>query len=157
MNEEQKPQVNAVISGAISGQVAIGNEQAQVRDVSGQAVVAVGTGISQVIDTVQQRLTEVELAELRRLLADLEAKVEAEAPPEQKQAAVERVKELGQAVTAEEPDLTTMEYVKRWFVKNLPGLAGAVTSIVIHPIVGKLVEAAGEVLATDFRRRFGIK
>jgi hypothetical protein len=48
-----------------------------------------------------------------------------------------------------------MEYVKRWFVKNLPGLAGAVTSIVVHPIVGKLVEAAGDALAAEFRRRFG--
>ena len=51
--------------------------------------------------------------------------------------------------------MTTMEYVKRWFVKNLPGLAEAVTGVVVHPIVGKLVEAAGDALAAEFRRRFG--
>lgn len=79
----------------------------------------------------------------------------AEAPPEKKEAALERVQELEEAVTAEKPDLTTMEYVKQWFVKNLPGLAGAVTGVVVNPIVGKLVEAAGDALAAEFRRRFG--
>ena len=156
MSEEQKAQVSATITGDTSGQIAVGNEQTQVGDVSGQAVVAVGTGITQTPGTVQQGVTEADLAELRRMLAELEAKVEAEAPSEQKQAAVEHVKELGQAITAGEPDLTTMEYVKRWFGKHVPGLAGAVTGVVIHPIVGKIVEAAGEALAAEFRRRFGI-
>ena len=90
------------------------------------------------------------------MLAELEARVEVEAPAEQKQAAVEHVKELGQAITAGEPDLTTMEYVKRWFGKHAPGVAGAVTGVVIHPIVRKRVEASGEALTADFRRRFGI-
>jgi hypothetical protein len=27
--------------------------------------------------------------------------------------------------------------------------------VILHPIVGQLVEAAGEVLAAEFRRRFG--
>jgi hypothetical protein len=48
-----------------------------------------------------------------------------------------------------------MEYVKGWFAKHLPGLAGAVTGVIVHPIVGKLVEAAGETLAAEFKRRFG--
>jgi len=100
-------------------------------------------------------VTEADLTELRQVLTDLKAKVAAEAPLEKKDAALERVEELEEAVTAEEPDLTTMEYVKRWFVKNLPGLAGAVTGVVVHPIVGKLVEAAGDALAAEFRRRFG--
>lgn len=65
------------------------------------------------------------------------------------------MEELKEAVTAEKPDLTTIEYVKGWFVKNLPDLAGAVTSVVVHPIVGKLVEAASDALAAEFRRRFG--
>ena len=81
--------------------------------------------------------------------------MEVKAPPEKKDAALERVDELEEAITAQEPDLPTMEYVKRWFVRNLPDLAGAVTSVVVHPIVGKLVEAAGDALAAEFRRRFG--
>lgn len=139
---EQEPSgdvIRATISGDISGQVAVGKGITQI----------------QTVGAAQPQVTEAELAELRQVLADLKAKVAAEAPPDKKDAALERVEELEEAVAAEEPDLSTMEYVKRWFVKNLPGLAGAVTSVVVHPIVGKLVEAAGDALAAEFRRRFG--
>jgi len=124
-------------------------------DVSGQ--VAVGEGITQVqaVGAPAPAVTEAELAELRRSLAELRARVAAEAPPEQRDAALERVEELEEAITAEEPDLATMEYVKRWFARHLPGLAGAVAGVVVDPVVGKLVEMASEALAGEFRRRFG--
>jgi hypothetical protein len=140
-SEQEKP--GDVIRATISG------------DVSGQ--VAVGKGITQIqtIGAAPPQVTEADLAELRQVLADLKAKMAAEAPPDKKDAALERVAELEEAITAEEPDLPTMEYVKGWFAKNLPGLAGAVISVVVHPIVGKLVEAAGDALAAEFRRRFG--
>jgi hypothetical protein len=141
---EQEPSgdvIRATISGDISGQVAVGKGITQI----------------QTIGAVRPEVTKADLAELRQILADLKAKVAAKAPPEKKDAALERVKELEEAVTAGEPDLPTMEYVKRWFVKNLPDLAGAVTSVVVHPIVGKLVETAGDALAAEFRRRFGLE
>jgi hypothetical protein len=122
-------------------------------DVSGQ--LAAGENITQMSTNTTGKVTEAELEEFRQLLATLRSKVEAEAQPDQKDAALERVGELEQAITEKKPDLTTMEYVKNWFVKNLPGLAGAVTSVVVHPIVGKLVEASGDALVGEFRRRFG--
>ncbi len=131
--------ISATISGDISGQVAVGKDITQ----------------TQVVGETGPAVTEEELAQLRQMLADLKAQVAAQAPPDKKEAALERVEELQEAVTAEKPDLTTMEYVRNWFVKHLPGLAGAVTSVVVHPIVGKLVEAAGDALAAEFRRRFG--
>ena len=131
--------IRATISGDISGQVAVGK----------------GITQTQTIGAARTEVTEADWAELRQALADLKAKVAAEAPPEKKDSALGRVEELEEAITAKEPDLTTMEYVKRWFVKNLPNLAGAVTSVVVHPIVGKLVEAASDALAAEFRRRFG--
>jgi hypothetical protein len=143
MSEQEKSGdvIRATISGDVSGQMAVGK----------------GITQTQTIGAARPEVTEAELAELRQALAALKALVEAEAPPEKKDAALERVGELEEAVTAEEPDLTTMEYVKRWFVKNLPGLAGAVTSVVVHPIVGKLVEVAGDALTAEFRRRFGVE
>jgi len=141
MSEQERS--GDVIRAAISG------------DVSGQVAVGKGITQTQTIGAARPQVTETELAELRQALADLKAKVATEAPPEKKDAALERVEELEEAVAAKEPDLTTMEYVKRWFVRNLPDLAGAVTSVVVHPIVGKLVEAAGDALAAEFRRRFG--
>jgi len=141
MNEQGKEGdvIRATISGDVSGQVAVGKGIAQV----------------QTAGAARPEVTEEDLAELRRMLAELREKVAAEAPPEKRDAALERVGELEEAVTAGEPDLTTMEYVKKWFARNLPGLAGAVVSVVVHPIVGKLVEAAGDALAAEFRRRFG--
>ena len=53
------------------------------------------------------------------------------------------------------PDLTTMEYVERWFTRHRPELTGAVTRIVVHPVVVELVRAAGDELVAEFRRRFG--
>jgi hypothetical protein len=122
-------------------------------DVSGQ--LAAGENISQVSTKTTGEVTKAELEEFRQLLATLRSKIEAEAQPDQKDAALERVEELEQAITEKKPDLSTMEYVRNWFVKNLPGLAGAVTSVVVHPIVGKLVEAGGDALVGEFRRRFG--
>ncbi len=141
MTEHEKPGdvISANISGSVSGQVAVGKDITQTQMVAGAGV------------------TEADLTALRQLLMDLKAKVQAEAPAGQKVAALERINELEQAVTAKEPDLTTIEYVKRWFVKNLPTLAGSVTSIVVSPIVGKLVAAAGDALVGEFRRRFGEK
>jgi hypothetical protein len=129
-------------------------------NVSGGSQVAVGSNISQVrTQNVPPNITEADRAALRQLFDDLKTKVEMEAPPEEKGKALERVDELKEAVNAKKPeehDLTTMEYVRNWFVKHLPSVAGSVTSLIVHPLVGKLVEVGGDALASSFRKRFGI-
>jgi hypothetical protein len=102
--------------------------------------------------TPQPGITEAEIMELVSLLTQLKAQVAAEALPAHKEVALEWVKELESAVTAEKPDLTRLERVKQWFAKYLPAVSGAVASVVIHPIVGKLVEATGDALATNLRQ-----
>jgi hypothetical protein len=131
--------ISATISGPVSGQVAVGN------------------GINQVnvMGRTGPQVTQADLDELRQALAGVKAQVESVAAPDKKAAALERMDELEEAITAEKPDLTTLEYVKRWFARHLPELAGAVTGVIIHPIVGKIVAAAGDGLAAEFRRRFG--
>lgn len=133
-------QISGSVSGSVTGQVAIGSGIGQQQALGDAAVAAV---------------TQAELQELRGSLAALREQVAAQAPPEQRAAAVERVDELEQAVLAERPDVTTIRYVAQWFGRNLPKLAGVVTTVVVHPIVGKLVESAGEMLADDFRRLMG--
>jgi hypothetical protein len=129
------------ISGNLSGQVAVGNQITQ----------------TQSIQTIHAQVTQADLQELHALIEDLQQQVTASAPPELKEKAAERTSELEQAITAREPDLTTMEYVRNWFIKYLPQLAGAVSALVVHPIVGKIVEVSGEAIAMDFKRRFGIQ
>jgi len=122
--------------------------------VTGQAVFGEGNTVIQTISLSKAEVTPDELAELRRMFAELRGRVEAEAPAEKKGDALQRVDELEQAVNDPKPKLSTMEYVRDWFVGNLPTLAGAVTGLVVNPIVGKLVEVAGDALAAEFRRRF---
>ena len=92
-----------------------------------------------------------ELAQVRQAFADLRADIAAQAPPERRAAAVERIEELEQACLADQPDMTTIAYVGRWFKTNLPGLAGAVTGIVVHPLVGRIVGVAGKAVADELR------
>lgn len=128
------------IQGNVSGQIAVGNQITQ----------------TQSIQTIHAQITEADLQELHGLIEDLKQQVVTAAPPELKDRALERTSELEEAITAEKPDLTTMEYVRDWFVKHLPQLAGSVTALVVHPIVGKLVEVSGEAISFEFKRRFGI-
>ena len=122
------------------------------RDISGQ--IAIGSSISQSQSIHRPSITGDDLDALHHLFDTLKAQVKAGTPPDKQAAALERLDELQEAIAEPEPDLSTMEYVKRWFMKHVPQLAGAVTSVVIHPIVGKIVEAAGDLVAQDFRQRF---
>lgn len=77
-----------------------------------------------------------------------------ELAPEQAPAAQERLDELHEAITAEQPDLSTMEYVNGWFARNLPHVAQAVSGLIANPVVKAVVTAAGDAAASEFRRRF---
>jgi hypothetical protein len=131
---------------------------ATIGNVSDRSQVAVGHHIEQSqVHGAPPVMTEAEMIQLRQMFEELKAKIAQEAPAAEKDKALERVDELHEAVTAKEPDLTTMEYVRNWFVKNLPSVAGSVVSLIVHPLVGKLVEVGGEAIATTFRKRFGIE
>ena len=128
--------INATIGGSMANsQVAVGNANHQ----------------SQTVTT--STVTEVELGELRAMFADLKEQVIlADVPAAARVAAIAQVTELEQATLADEPDVSTIQSVGRWFGTHLPALAGAVTGIVIHPIVGKLVGIAGDALVAELRK-----
>jgi hypothetical protein len=134
MNENDRNKSSFVFNGPIHGQVAAGD----------------GNTLIQSIDTAKS-------TQLEDLLARLKNQVEAEAPPRKKEEALHQVNHLEGAIKAAQPDLRAMQNVERWFVKHLPKLAGAVTGVIVHPIVGALVSEAGDILAEEFRRRFGAK
>lgn len=140
MSRKQKQLKDAIqvnIKGNVSGQIAIGNNNTQTQS------------------DVHYSVTVQEMDGLRQILNELRTKVEAIAEPENKISALEQVQKLEQAITAKKPSLSKMEKVKNWFGKNAPALAGAVTSVIVHPIVGKLVEAGGDMLVKEFQERFG--
>ena len=126
---------SANITGNVSGQVAVGKHISQTQHIG-----------------AADKVTEAELAELQELFASLQAQVAATAAPEQRAPALERVVELEEALTAAEPDLGTAHYVKKWFLKNLPTVAGLITGVFVNPVVGKLVQSAGDVAAGELAR-----
>jgi hypothetical protein len=135
------PSIFAKINGAGGGQMIIGNNNVQI-------VQNVRSGASL---SVQERQTlQEEFAALRDLIS-------LEAHSDSKSTALERASELERALLESQPDpkmLTKMEYIRDWFVDNLPGIAGVVGGLVVHPLVGRLVEAGGDALVAEFKRRF---
>jgi serine/threonine protein kinase len=139
-----------------TGQVALGGQNVvQIGTISGGQV-SVGSSSSSQPSEPALPMLENHLAIVRQKLSELRAQVEAQAPLRKKKAALERVDELGDALTATPPDLDTLAYVKNWFGKNISTLAGAVTEVIIHPSVDKLMAAAGETVAAEYHRRFGV-
>lgn len=137
MAERPAPGHRVSITGDVSGQVAVGQDIRQ----------------HQVIGAPTLVVTEAELAELRQAFADARARALEQAPPESHDAVAERLDELEEAAGAGKPDVTTMAYVKGWFLRRAPHLAGIITGLLVNPILGKVVEAAGESVAAEFRER----
>ena len=128
---------------------------ANIGDVSERSQVAVGKEIIQT-QTYGPPPTAEDIAQLQQMFEELKAKIDQEVAPAEKEKALERVDELKEAVTAKEPDITTMEYVKNWFGKNVPSMASSVVDLIVHPVVGKFIAAGGKALAATFRNRFGL-
>ena len=98
--------------------------------------------------------TPANAAELEQQLEELRSRIKAEAPAGKQTMALGLVDELASASKAPRDNEGTLNFVRSWFLRNLPGLAGAVSSIVLGPIGGKLVEAVGDGLAGEVERRF---
>ena len=103
----------------------------------------------------QAPVTDADLAEFRRAIDEVRSRVCKEVSPEKQGAALDRVDEIEDAVTSGEPDATTMTYVWRWFTRNIPKLTGAIVGLIVHPVVGKVVEAAGDLAAQQLREQLG--
>lgn len=125
------------VGGSVSGQMAVGRNISQHR-----------------VETTNPPVSAAERSELAAMFEAVRGQVRDADLPVDRAAALERVDELETAVTAPEPDLSTMEYVRNWFLRHAPKVGGAVVSVIVHPIVGRLVEAAGDAVASEFRHRF---
>ena len=100
--------------------------------------------------------TEISAQEVRSLadsIAHLREQITEEAPPGQRAAALAQVDKLQEAILPK-PELSRIQEVRDWFVKHAPAMLGTVTSLFVNPIVGKIVEAAGDMAATAFVKRF---
>jgi hypothetical protein len=134
-----------------------GGEHYQVRagDVAGQFVVGSRNTVihNDGVREASTPVTEAQLAAVRAEFTRLRSVIGELG--EGNRGAEERLDELEEAVTAEEPDVSVMVYVRNWFLRTLPALAGAVTALISDPVVGQLVQQAGDQLALEYDRHFG--
>jgi hypothetical protein len=143
----EAPDPKAATSGGDSITGTITNSQGQQQ---------IGKNNQQTTVTYQigSRPTAEEMKELADLFASLKSKVAAEAPPEVRDEAVRQTEVLEQATQVDKPDVPAIVAAKNWFLRHAPGLLGAVTTVVINPIVGKIVNAAGEAVAKEYEKWF---
>jgi len=99
--------------------------------------------------------SQAELSELLSAFASLKEQIAKSAPADKKEDALQKADELQATVMAKRPDPSKMAAIRDWFVRNAPGIAGAVTGLVVNPIVGKLVAAAGDAVVNEFKKKLG--
>ena len=121
-----------------------------IRDVQGQA--AIGKDITQT--NIAAPPTAEELKSLNEAFAALRAEVERDAPPEVREEAVKQADAIKEATLGPKPDVSVMAQARNWFLKHAPGLLGAVTTVIVNPIVGKVVQVAGDAVAAEYRKHF---
>jgi hypothetical protein len=96
----------------------------------------------------------IQTDDLNGLFDALRGLVLAQAPVAHKEEAAQQIDTLQEAILEKTPNVGKMQAVVNWFRKHIPQLAGVVTSVILNPIVGKVVEAAGELAASEFREHF---
>lgn len=102
----------------------------------------------QVAMTAGGRLTPDEMSQLTAELAGLRESVIANTPPDRQQAAMTELRELENAVVAEDPpEPGQLKRTYTWFLNNAPDLAGGVASLLLGPLVGKLVAGGSGAIA----------
>jgi hypothetical protein len=48
-----------------------------------------------------------------------------------------------------------MAFLRDWFSAHVPKVAGAVSELILSPLVRRIVGAAGDLAAAEFRNAFG--
>jgi hypothetical protein len=120
--------IQVTFSGPMSGQVAVGNHNAQVQ-------------------AATPALSDAELQRLREAFDELQARVAAEAPPQHWDQVAEQIAKLERAVFADQPALDQIAAAPEWFERDTPKLASLVRDRVVHPAMDALGRSGGETTA----------
>lgn len=142
-----------VVTGT-AGNVDYKNIETHVSDVGPGAQVVVGENIQAALTNTTP---EQDVVEIQRLIAELKTQLAGlELSADKKIIGSEFVNQLEGELVKEDgkPDPSIIKTSGNWLMKNIPALAGALTSLFINPIVGKVVEAAGSIAADWVKEQF---
>jgi len=94
-------------------------------------------------------LKQNEIDTVNRLFADLNSQLRSipGISEDKRSEAISKADELNSEIIQEKPELGKIEQLKGWLKDNVPEVAGAVTSLFVNPVVGKIVEKAGEMIS----------
>lgn len=113
------------------------------KDVSIEGTGAVGRKSTVIV------LKQDEIETVNRLFADLNSQLRSvpDISEDKRNEAISKAEKLNNEIIKEKPEPGKIEQLKGWLVDNVPEVAGAVTSLFINPIVGKVVEKAGKMIS----------
>lgn len=117
------------------------------KDVSIEGTGAVGRESTVVV------LKQDEIETVNRLFADLNSQLMSvpDISEDRRNEAISKAEELNNEIIKEKPKPSKIEQLKGWLIDNVPEVAGAVTSLFVNPIVGKVVEKAGKMVSNRIK------
>ncbi len=125
--------------------------QQQVATLNARLAQQPATAAAQPAQTVQPAASPAEIQQLTTTLEGFHAQVAAQAPPEVRDDALAQATALEEAVG--DGDLSRLKQAARWLARNAPRVGEAVASLVLTPIVGRLVGVAGDALVAELGLR----
>ena len=128
--------------GTVSG-VSIHADGDVYKDVSIEGTGAVGRESTVVV------LKQDEIETVNRLFADLNSQLRSvpDISEDRGNEAISKADELNNEIIKEKPEPGKIEQLKSWLIDNVPEVAGAVTSLFMNPLIGKVVEKAGQMIS----------
>jgi len=122
------------------------------------AQVAVGKQITQTISSGSSQLSGAELAEIKRLLAELDHQLaQLEISERDKLIAQEFTQQLATELTRtdEQPDASTIKVAGHWLLDKVPDLRDPLARLFLHPATIKVVDIAGGIATAWVQTQFG--
>ena len=113
------------------------------KDVSIEGTGAVGRESTVIV------LKQDEIETVNRLFADLNSQLRSvpDISEDKRNEAIIKAEELNNEIIKEKPELGKIEQLKGWLKDSVPEVAGAVTSLFVNPVIGKVVEKAGGMIS----------
>lgn len=131
---------------------------ANISGIGSGAQVAVGKQIRQTIRQAPSGQSVSDVAEVSRLLNQLKSELAGlEIAEHKKIIGQEFVTQLEEELTKKEqqPDGSVIKVAGNWLLKNIPAITSTLAAIFLSPVVGKVVEAAGDIAVDWVKERFG--
>lgn len=117
------------------------------KDVSIEGIGAVGR------ESIVTVLKQDEIETVNRLFVDLNSQLRSvpEISEDKRNKAISKAEELNKGIIKEKPEPGKIEQLKGWLIDNVPEVAGAVTSLFVNPVIGRVVEKAGEMISARIK------